>query len=1029
VNEWTEYTEQIKDVVDMRALIEGTTGPLKGGGRGGRPSLALCPWHSDQKTPSLAVYDDHAHCFGCGWHGDCFEWVMRRDGLDFVDARDMLARQESIPRPTRSPEAQAHYQARRQYEDGLAVAAEFFRAELWKPDGTVGLVYAKERGWSKETIQAERLGYAAPGCRDRLTQALKASEVGSQGRAAAVAKKIAGFGWYKGGAIVYIHRWRGRVVYLSARAIRPEVIKHEAHYNPPERWIDDAGNDKGLLAGARRPYVNHLYSARSTSVVVVEGQGCAISLVEWGQVGWSLNGSALDREMGQTLQRHKSIYVGMDRDATGEEMLPKVAEIAGPTAQVVNWAPVKDANDLLVLLRGLSGWGQPLDAKQVSEQMRRYVERRLIVSPSWLQVRLKRFKDIEGTERDEEMECIVELYVGLGSFIQARVQDDVLEGLDIGKRELGRLMKAVLEQRMMEQPYDARQGALCRLDGVNDQGQPNWVPLCNFSALIEEQITRDDGQRRNLELQIVGRSQDGRGFPAINIEAKEFGSMNWILEYWGVDAILNVGFSTKEHLRKAIQVLSRESLKRRNVYAHLGWRTVNGKRAFLYQGGAVGAENVEVYLDDTQLKYYRLPSQPVDLPEAMAASLRFLELAPPQISVPLWAAMFVAPLTKIITPDYMLWVYGKTGTMKSTIAALALNHYGPEWAYNRMPAGWQDTPAKIEMRAFLAKDVPLILDDFARDVYSQRGLDKKAQDLIRRLVNRQGRGRMTSQLTSRMDFPPRGLVMSTAEQLPQGQSVIGRLMGVEIQPDDIQKEAMTEGQEARGRYSHAMAGYLLWLAEQWDGLGKTLPDQWAELRDQALKESGHLRIPSAIASLYVGFDVGLAFFTERGAIAQSDADQWRKVGWDALISLALEQKRLVQDEDPVERFVRIFQILLAQEKIYLKGISGIEDTKHDWQAEQLGFVGDKGWVYLFGEATLSYIARFCQQMGEPYPLNRNAFYKALVEADVATPSTSESGGNVHQLRVGDENHKVLKVRTDALGVVIRYAPEPLPINL
>lgn len=27
-----------------------------------------CPFHTD-KTASLALYEDHAHCYGCGWHG------------------------------------------------------------------------------------------------------------------------------------------------------------------------------------------------------------------------------------------------------------------------------------------------------------------------------------------------------------------------------------------------------------------------------------------------------------------------------------------------------------------------------------------------------------------------------------------------------------------------------------------------------------------------------------------------------------------------------------------------------------------------------------------------------------------------------------------------------------------------------------------------------------------------------------------------------------------------------------------------
>lgn len=1019
---WEQFTDDVKAAVDLRALVEETAGPSKGGGRG-RTSFYLCPWHADSRTPSLAVYDDHVHCFGCGFHGDAIDWVMRRDSLDFVAARDLLARRAGVARPTLSPEAEAKAKARRAYEDGLGVAAAFFEQELWGRDGEAGLAYVRERGWSDETIRAERLGYAAPGCRERLLKALGAAGVASDDRAALVALKVAGYAWHKGGALVYVHRHRGRVCYLSARAARAGVPKHEAHYNPPERLVDEDGRDRGSLAGARVPYVNALYSARSSTVTVVEGQGDAITLAEWGQAGLALNGTAVDADLGERLQQHRLVYLGLDDDESGRRELAGLAGLVGPMAQVVSWEPAKDANELLQLMRGLNVW-RPLDNESANRRISEYVERRLAGSPTWLALQLAGFQTLEGAERDEELEQIVEMYAGLGAFVQARVKRQVCDGLGVGKQELGRLVQAVLERRMMDQPYDIRDGCLCRLDGMRDDGSPNWVPLGNFSYRIVEQVTLDDGQRRSLALAIRGQGQSGRVFPEVTVDASEFSGMNWIVENWGVDAIINVGFSNKEHLRKAGQVLSQGSLRRRDVYAHLGWREVRGRKMFLYHGGAVGADSeVEVQLDDPQLRDYQLPVHPAEMPEAMAASLHFLELAPATVTVPLWAAMFLAPLTPVITPDFMIWIYGKTGTMKSTISALALNHYGSEWAYNKMPASWGDTPAKIEMRAFIAKDVPLILDDFARDVHTARGLDRKAEDTIRRLVNRQGRGRMTSQMTARLDFPPRGLILSTAEQLPQGQSIIGRLMGVEIHPGEIEKEKMTEGQEARHHYGHAMAGYLLWLAEQWDGLRRTLPGQWAELRDRALQESGHLRIPSAIASLYVGLDMALAFFTERGAIVQSDADGWRKVGWDALIALALEQKRLVHEEDPVERFTRIFQALMVQQKVYLVGINGTEDTPHDFQSEQLGFVDASGWVYLLGEPTLTYITEFCRRMGEPYPLNRNAFYKALVDAGVAAVSPAESDSRTWQLRIGEEKHRVLKVRADALGVTARSSGE------
>lgn len=46
----------------------------------------LCPFH-DEKTPSFYIYRDNwAHCFGCSWHGNIFDFVMQKKGCTFREA-------------------------------------------------------------------------------------------------------------------------------------------------------------------------------------------------------------------------------------------------------------------------------------------------------------------------------------------------------------------------------------------------------------------------------------------------------------------------------------------------------------------------------------------------------------------------------------------------------------------------------------------------------------------------------------------------------------------------------------------------------------------------------------------------------------------------------------------------------------------------------------------------------------------------------------------------------------------------------
>jgi DNA polymerase len=44
-----------------------------------------CPFHDDS-TPSLKLYADHFHCYGCGAHGDLVDWLMMTEGLTREEA-------------------------------------------------------------------------------------------------------------------------------------------------------------------------------------------------------------------------------------------------------------------------------------------------------------------------------------------------------------------------------------------------------------------------------------------------------------------------------------------------------------------------------------------------------------------------------------------------------------------------------------------------------------------------------------------------------------------------------------------------------------------------------------------------------------------------------------------------------------------------------------------------------------------------------------------------------------------------------
>lgn len=97
-----EFLDAIRARVDLRQLVGRAVAlkPATGGEWKG-----LCPFHGE-RTPSFLVVPRKAfyHCFGCGAHGTCFDWMTRWEGLGFLDAVVELAAEANLPIPD-TPEA------------------------------------------------------------------------------------------------------------------------------------------------------------------------------------------------------------------------------------------------------------------------------------------------------------------------------------------------------------------------------------------------------------------------------------------------------------------------------------------------------------------------------------------------------------------------------------------------------------------------------------------------------------------------------------------------------------------------------------------------------------------------------------------------------------------------------------------------------------------------------------------------------------------------------------------------------------
>jgi len=495
---------------------------------------------------------------------------------------------------------------------------------------------------------------------------------------------------------------------------------------------------------------------------------------------------------------------------------------------------------------------------------------------------------------------------------------------------------------------------------------PTSVRLCNFVASIATEITEDDGVDQHhvfeIDAKLNGRSR------RFQIPAKQFGALNWPMEHLGANAIIEAGYALKDHVRCAVQSLS-EDVVQRVTYKHTGWANVDGQWVYLHAGGGVGAAGLisDVEVDPpSPLSHFRLPAPPDAraLRDALRAELDLLNLAPDWISIPL----FAAPFAVVLHPtDFGIHIAGPTSTFKSELAALVQQHFGTGFDSRHLPAAWSSTSNALEALAFFGKDAVLVIDDFAPSgpANDQRRLHQTAERLFRSQGSLSGRMRMRADTSLNTTKYPRGMILSTGEDIPRGQSLRARMLVLELSPGTIDKEKLTAAQSQRHSRPLALSGYVRWLAPQLAERRAAHATLVAEFRDQI--RAAHLRTPDIVAHLYVGFGAFLDFCVDAGAIDERQADDLRARAETALADCARRQTDHITQADPALRCLELLASALGAGTAHVAALNGGPPADSErWGWRDFGTAGELrplgpcvGWVHeddLYLDANAAYRA-------------------------------------------------------------------------
>lgn len=378
---------------------------------------------------------------------------------------------------------------------------------------------------------------------------------------------------------------------------------------------------------------------------------------------------------------------------------------------------------------------------------------------------------------------------------------------------------------------------------------------------------------------------------------------------------------------------------------------------------------------------------------AIQTSLELLKLLPGTMQI-LVAAVYRCVLK---ASDFTIHIAGPSGAFKTSLAALLQQHFGPEMDERNLPGSWSSTANALETLAFAAKDALVVVDDFAprgsmQDVHKLHGV---AERVIRAAGNHSARGRLTPEGVLREYKPPRGLILSTGEDIPRGHSVRARLLVLEIAKSDINLALLTKLQQyaKRGTFSNSLAGFARWIARDYKARLADFEEQCGRIRSE-LPSTVHARTPGLLADLQAGFEMFLEYACEARAFENERSRELKTQLHAALIRCLSAQEDLQATAEPTLVYFDLLRTAISTKRAHFADVSGgppdeqelwgwkkkLGNSVTDWEAPGtcIGWIEDDN-LYLEPDAAFYAAQEVARNTGENLPVTKRTLNRRLDE--------------------------------------------------
>lgn len=288
---------------------------------------ACCPFHGE-KSPSFHATEAKGqyHCFGCGVHGNAFDFIMETENLGFSETVERLANFAGIDIPKETEESKERASKTTVLMAILAAARKIYEEALLKEDGKIARNYLIKRGIAQNEWENFGLGFS-PNTKNYISSRLTAQgflieDIIDAGLMRKNDDNSPPYDLFRNRLMFAIEDGQGKTISFGARTLEKDGMPK--YLNGPESPVFSKGYNLYRYNIARA-------KAKNSPLIIAEGYMDVIALERAGFAAVAPLGTALTEDQLRLAWRAKpKPILCFDGDDAGKRAASRALERALP---------------------------------------------------------------------------------------------------------------------------------------------------------------------------------------------------------------------------------------------------------------------------------------------------------------------------------------------------------------------------------------------------------------------------------------------------------------------------------------------------------------------------------------------------------------------------------------------------------------------------------------------------------------------------------------------------------------------------